>query len=380
MKLCTAILLLAFLHHVRSNPHCVGTCYSGTLFPESKDIFRGKHLKGYSYNNITTDDPVKCYSSCVQDCRCKACQMKDVRCELLDEDKTSKADNFTAESGYVYFDLKQTMYQGRQSHMVQRGSCYNGCCRSQPCKNGGTCVEQCTSPKEKFACRCPLGFKGKICEKSPSSCMDILIASTTTPKKDVYRIQRDDKRNYIQVYCAFEDNKAWTLIESFSRENKEFKNKPFSIDYGRNLGNVPSWNGYRVRLDRMKYFHNKSTLFRATCNYPNRESLTRDLLIGRLSDVDIFNKEGQVNECKRYISIDIMGHTCKSCSALTAFGPINPRHIHLDVTTQRCEFKISQPDINDSTDCFGHYHTVDERFTCTAMNTSTTQWWLGEEK
>ncbi|KXJ18849.1 hypothetical protein AC249_AIPGENE7980 [Exaiptasia diaphana] len=99
-----------FIPKILCQSHCVGTCYSGRLFPEPQDIFHGKHLKGYSYNNITTNDPVKCYSSCVQDCRCKACQMKDARCELLDEDKTSKVNNFVDEPGYVYFDLKQTMY------------------------------------------------------------------------------------------------------------------------------------------------------------------------------------------------------------------------------------------------------------------------------
>ena len=38
--------------------------------------------------------------------------MKDVRCELLDEDHTSKPNDFVAESGYVYYDLKQEMYKG----------------------------------------------------------------------------------------------------------------------------------------------------------------------------------------------------------------------------------------------------------------------------
>jgi len=100
--------------------NCVGTCYSGRLFPESQDIFDGQHLKGFSYKNITTDNPRKCYSICSQDCRCKACQMKSARCELLDEDKTSKPDNFVAEPGYVYYDLKQIMFQGVRS--VLRGS------------------------------------------------------------------------------------------------------------------------------------------------------------------------------------------------------------------------------------------------------------------
>ena len=108
----TIIVLYFSISNVLGQSHCVGTCYSGKLFPEPQDIFHGKHLKGHSYNNINTDDPVKCYSSCVQDCRCKACQMKDARCELLDEDKTSKPSDFLVEPGYIYFDLQQTMFQG----------------------------------------------------------------------------------------------------------------------------------------------------------------------------------------------------------------------------------------------------------------------------
>ncbi|XP_028512684.1 uncharacterized protein LOC114574399 [Exaiptasia diaphana] len=150
-----------FIPKILCQSHCVGTCYSGRLFPEPQDIFHGKHLKGYSYNNITTNDPVKCYSSCVQDCRCKACQMKDARCELLDEDKTSKVNNFVDEPGYVYFDLKQTMYNASSYLMPPGVQCYNGCCRSQPCLNGGTCIEHCDSPKEKFTCSCNYKFHGK---------------------------------------------------------------------------------------------------------------------------------------------------------------------------------------------------------------------------
>jgi len=113
MKLLVySIIICLCTSQVAGHFDCIGTCYSGQLFPEPQDIFHGKHLKGFSYKNITTDNPRKCYSICSQDCRCKACQMKDARCELLDEDKTSKADNFVAESGYVYYHLKQIMFQG----------------------------------------------------------------------------------------------------------------------------------------------------------------------------------------------------------------------------------------------------------------------------
>ena len=112
MQLLWMLNSLALVTQVKSKFHCVGTCYSGPIFPKPHDIVHGKHLIGYSYKNITTDDPNKCYSSCVNDCRCKACQMKDARCELLDEDHTSKPKDFVAESGYVYYDLKQEMYKG----------------------------------------------------------------------------------------------------------------------------------------------------------------------------------------------------------------------------------------------------------------------------
>ena len=112
MQLLWMLNSLALVTQVKSKFHCVGTCYSGPTFPKPQDIVHRKHLIGYSYKNITTDDPNKCYSSCVNDCRCKACQMKDARCELLDEDHTSKPTDFLAEAGYVYYDLKQELYKG----------------------------------------------------------------------------------------------------------------------------------------------------------------------------------------------------------------------------------------------------------------------------
>jgi len=40
--------------------------------------------------------------------------MKGARCELLDEDKMSKPDDFVPDHdlGYMYYDLKQELYKG----------------------------------------------------------------------------------------------------------------------------------------------------------------------------------------------------------------------------------------------------------------------------
>ncbi|XP_020892491.1 uncharacterized protein LOC110231782 [Exaiptasia diaphana] len=358
-----------------SQSHCIGTCYSGRLFPEAQDIFHGKHIKGHSYNNITTDNPVKCYSSCVQDCRCKACQMKDARCELLDEDKTSK--KLLDEQGYVHFELKQTMYHVA-SHLVTPGVCYNGCCRSQPCMNGATCVEHCNSPKQKFTCKCKIDYKGTVCEERVwASCMDVLASSEVFPNNGVYAIKIDNSA--ISVYCAFvKPNQAWTLIESFNSKANPFKNTTFYKNAPKNEDS-PNFDLYRSSLKRMKEIRSKSTLFRATCDFPNRVSLTPDLLIGRLSDVDILKTVTAYSLiCRRFKFIDVRGYNCSDCTALTAWDVRH--HFHIDVTWPNYKCHFNPPIAVPNVDSFGFYKYTDKVSKCTAKTKATTQWWLGEEK
>ena len=40
----------------------------------------------------------------------------------------------------------------------------NGCCRTNPCLNGGACTEHCDDVTVKFECSCAAGFAGKICD------------------------------------------------------------------------------------------------------------------------------------------------------------------------------------------------------------------------
>ncbi|KAK3728954.1 hypothetical protein QZH41_016808 [Actinostola sp. cb2023] len=378
MQLAYFILtILSSLKYVTSKFHCVGTCYSGRVFPKPEDIVHGKHLKGYSYKNITTDDPKKCYSSCFNDCRCKACQMKGARCELLDEDKTSKADDFVAESGYAYYDLKQELYKGK-SHMVQPGVCYNGCCRSQPCMNGGTCVDHCHTPKHKFTCTCPSTHVGRVCEKKISSCMDVMVAASTVPSKGVYRITRSDTNTVVPVYCAFASpNQAWTLIESFSLENNHiFQKKAFHQDIPKSVA-TPNWVDYRMSLRNMMYIRNKATMFRATCAYPKRVgSLTPDYLLGYLRDYDIINHGDTKNGEFRFAYINIRGHEYFNATV----GVLHmKKQFHLHINASHSYYgKDKVPDAVDDEDCFGYYGQINRVSKCTATQQSTTQWWLGE--
>jgi len=262
--------------------------------------------------------------------------------------------------------------------MLPPDVCQNNCCRSQPCLNGGTCTEYCESPKTKFTCKCPSPFYGNICEiRLFDSCVDVLRFYENIPPDRVYTITRPDNNNTIPLYCSFvSPNQAWTLIESFALSNNgDFKNKPFNNDFGSNKNEPPHWGSFRLTKDRMAYVKSKSTLFRATCDFPNRNGvLTPDLLIGNLSDVDIMSKDN-IQGCQKYNLVNFGGEQCTDCTARSFSG--STAHFHLDVSDGSCDFK---PPVKSSLDSFGLYNTCDDKSKCTATPQSTTQWWLGAEK
>jgi len=251
--------------------------------------------------------------------------------------------------------------------------------------NGGTCIERCLSPKEKFSCKCPQGYFGKLCETKLQTCLDVLIASKSFPKDDVYLLLRGSNERIIEVYCSFErPNRAWVLIESFSQtSNSIFQKSPFYKNNPQNSKSPTSWGSYRVGLDRMEYLKNKATLFRATCNFPTRTgSLRPDYLLGNLETYfDIF-KEEEVSRCMKYLEINIRGHNCTECNAVTIQS--NSAHLYIDVTSSpegnSCPGHFNVSDAVSNEDNFGYYNNYNTESECAKSVESTTQWWFGQEK
>jgi len=211
--------------------------------------------------------------------------------------------------------------------------------------------------------------------------MDVMQSSPTIPQDGVYLINRTDiENNQFPVFCDFEaPNRAWTLIETFSLENNaDFKDKPFTILYRVNQQKPTNWPSFRFGQSKMKYIRSNSSLFRATCDYPNRNgSLVPDLLIGSLSNLDIVN-EGDFGECRKFRLINIRGHQCTNCFAYVIHGKSPAFHLHLDVTWNYCDFV--PPFQTQNEDLFGFYSTTGNGFKCTETPQSTTQWWLGQER
>ena len=97
--------------------------------------------------------------------------------------------------------------------------CTNGCCRNNPCLNGGTCTEICQPTSVRYNCSCPVPFVGKHCEiQLRRSCQDYKAARFTA--SGLYTVN-DDRNQTFQVFCDFDSEPgfAWNLIESFNLSN-----------------------------------------------------------------------------------------------------------------------------------------------------------------
>ena len=107
----------------------------------------------------------------------------------------------------------------RETSCVGDVTCTNGCCRSSPCLNGGTCTEICEPTRVRYNCSCPVAFSGKHCETQLKSCQDHKAAGSNS--SGLYTVSVNNIQTF-QVFCDFnsEPGFAWNLIESFSLSNK----------------------------------------------------------------------------------------------------------------------------------------------------------------
>ena len=140
------------------------------------------------------------------------------------------------------------------------------CCQ-QPdiCPKGKKCKphNSLDKPWRRFSCECRDGYGGEICKTPIRSCGGYL---KSHPKSGKYKVL-DSNNNTHTVYCHFDSDGAWTLVQSFS-----FANRDWTI-YKRKLTedhpiseNAPTWNGYRLGKARMQSIDVYSDEIRFTCD------------------------------------------------------------------------------------------------------------------
>ncbi|CAH3018803.1 unnamed protein product [Porites evermanni] len=65
-------------------------------------------MQGHSFRNYTLSKPYDCHVKCFEEkCKCQAYQIRENRCELLDEDRFSAPEDFFKEKGYTYYDMNR---------------------------------------------------------------------------------------------------------------------------------------------------------------------------------------------------------------------------------------------------------------------------------
>ena len=74
----------------------------------SKTGFKNRAMQGHSFKNYTLSKPYDCHVKCFQErCKCQAYQMRQNRCELLDDDRISAPEDFLEEKEYTYYDMNR---------------------------------------------------------------------------------------------------------------------------------------------------------------------------------------------------------------------------------------------------------------------------------
>ena len=279
----------------------------------------------------------------------------------------------------MYFLLQVYTEQCNEGHCVIDINC---CLSSSPCYHGGTCVPS-PSQDQRFICKCRPGFKGKFCEKRITTCRDY--DGNRIPGN--YTIVDKNDNPYL-VFCDFSINNgyAWTLIQSYSLENKNVFASPFTKNMPRNENKfLDLWTDYRLSFERMAYIHEHSLTWRITCNYDTQGlSYYVDFVRASTADLSLFTLSTKEGQCVPVQRIAITGYICKDCRAHMVQSKELPLHFYGKASIA-CGFKKFPQDgqtfCSDNEtqeDYFGNYNCTNPFHKCSSSSSSTTQTWLGK--
>ena len=180
-----------------------------------------------------------------------------------------------------------------------------------------------------------------------------------------------------KAFCDFqsESGAAWTLVLSHALSNvADFKDQLY-LDFQPINVEAPEWAAYRMAKSRMLSIRQKSTHWRATCNFPTDGVDFRDYLRASLGDFDIM--ASSTTQCRPYELVNIRGLSCTDCTAYTFYD--NEYALHVDSYRSKskgCNFDGSAGAVS-SEDNFGNYGKTNPAFRCSASPSSTTQFWIG---
>jgi hypothetical protein len=264
----------------------------------------------------------------------------------------------------------------------------NCCVTSFPCLHGGKCSAAKQYSKKRFVCKCSNGYHGYRCEKSCSpgfkgiNCDERIIScrgyNNGSAVSGYYTIFGGKNNHTYTVFCDFSSNTTWTLVQSYSFENKDQFQLPFSVSNANNQRNAPFWKNYRLSKSKMNYILSDSTKWRFTCNYDSNGTVYIDYVRGLTTELDMIHLNAE--RCVKVQYINVRGWNCTDCMVYMKQVHDIPLHVRIGI----CEFT----NVNDLKEChdygpawietsFGYYGCYNTEHRCSSSLSATTQFWLG---
>ena len=274
---------------------------------------------------------------------------------------------------------------------------YNCCQQSDLCPKNKICkpINSLQQPWKRFTCECPDGYYGGNCDLPIMSCQGYAHSSAKSGKYKVV----DFNETVYEVYCHFDSDGVWTLVQSYNLANgsSDSKFKQFLQPLREShpvSENAQTWNGYRLSKKRMKSIKEKSSKLMFTCDYEKQheiktfdfvqvdfEKIQVDILEldTTTSPVTIGEGRGKIgNVDASHCEIYFKSHASRNL--FVVFKPGRPDDNALCKLNQLIHRPCKQ-------DAYGVFLSrssasacIKEKHHCKQNNNSTTQLWFGVSK
>ncbi|CAB4024802.1 hypothetical protein AC249_AIPGENE18196 [Paramuricea clavata] len=268
---------------------------------------------------------------------------------------------------------------------------YNCCQQSGLCPKNQTCkpIDSQEQPWKRFSCECPEGYHGNNCDEPIMSCGGYL----NGPRKSGMHKVMDSEKTVYEVYCHFESDVAWTLVQSYSFANGSLDQFKESLSADRPISeNALTWSGYRLSKARMESIKSSSSFLQFTCDYEKHIDLNQSDFVqlelqhlkttvagnivdvlelnGYTPNVVVRNGRGKVGE-----------YDLRDCQIQLVQWTQWPLHVY---RIYGCRFNVLFCTDNSYYNLFGSYHShsacVKKVHRCVQNANSTTQLWFGMSK
>ena len=271
---------------------------------------------------------------------------------------------------------------------------YNCCQQSDLCPQNKICkpFNSPAMPWKRFTCECPDGYHGNNCDQPITSCQGYTQGSRKSGK---YKIVDSADNSMYEVYCHFESDSAWTLVQSYSLANGSWNSifKQFRTTLAENhpVGeNALNWSGYRLSKPRMKSIKDNSTILQFTCEYEKNLAINKSdyvqILLQKINP-DVF----QFSKHTSRFSIDqgrgkIGGYDLTHCQITLYQDTDWPLHIIFFPNIQTDVDSACADDLffrTNGAGFFGDSEGLSDRLKkihrCATNDNSTTQLWFGKD-